>query len=96
MRGCRISKLTLANRCYNNGGVALWAHLRRQVVPRLSGGLLHEPLVMGAIMQEPQCLTMLSWRLVFQVYPDASAGRGDVLMILMKTCLIRKIRVFAL
>ncbi|GBM76120.1 hypothetical protein AVEN_205234-1 [Araneus ventricosus] len=30
-------------------------------------------------MQEPQCLTKLSWLPIFHVYPDAFAGRGDVL-----------------
>ncbi|GBN82256.1 hypothetical protein AVEN_159762-1 [Araneus ventricosus] len=48
-------------------------------------GLLHEPPVMVAILKEPQCLIMLSWQPVFQIYPDAIAGRGDVLLIRTET-----------
>ncbi|GBN82250.1 hypothetical protein AVEN_159757-1 [Araneus ventricosus] len=40
---------------------------------------------MVAILKETQCLTMLTWRPVFQNYPDAIAGRGGVLMILTET-----------
>ncbi|GBO23376.1 hypothetical protein AVEN_112642-1 [Araneus ventricosus] len=43
----------------------------------LKRGGLHEPLVMGAIMQEQQYLTLCRGGWSFNVHPDATAGRSD-------------------
>ncbi|GBO25170.1 hypothetical protein AVEN_110493-1 [Araneus ventricosus] len=52
-----------STRWHNNGGVALWPTSDDRWYPGKTGGrLLHEPLVVGAIMQEPQCLTICSGR----------------------------------
>ncbi|GBL77161.1 hypothetical protein AVEN_12788-1 [Araneus ventricosus] len=86
MRSCRISKQVLAS----PDGTIMVVWLLGPTsddssYPGKKGGLLHEPLVMGAIMQEPQCLTICCGGWSFKVNPDAKAKWGDPLCLHLRT-----------
>ncbi|GBN00278.1 hypothetical protein AVEN_216173-1 [Araneus ventricosus] len=83
MRSCRISKQVLASPDCRIMVVRLLKPASDKSLPTMTGrtpvkrGLLHEALVMEAITQVPQCLTICHGGWSFHVNPDATAGRGD-------------------